>query len=88
MKPKVNDFSDIDGKVVDIIKKEVPNFIQDALKHELADLIKICKLSVNEMKNEQVNLIRSGVVNELRKIIKEHMTRLKAEIVEEFREKI
>jgi len=27
MKPKVNDFNDIDGKVVEIIRKEIPGYI-------------------------------------------------------------
>jgi hypothetical protein len=48
----VSDFNDIDGKIVDIIKREVPNFIQDTVKKEIVDLVKQCKISVQEMKIE------------------------------------
>jgi len=62
LRPIVADFSQLDKAVINSIQKKAPELFTEIVKKELADFMKQVKLSVQEMKNEQVNQIKSGVV--------------------------
>lgn len=81
LKPIVADFADIDKNVVEVIKKKTPELMKEIIQKELADFVWETKLNVQNMKNEQVNQIKSGVIKELKEIFSKSMERERDEIV-------
>lgn len=62
LKFKGPDIADLDKQVIDNIKKKAPEIMKDLIQKELAEFVKLTKLNVQDMKNEQVNQIKSGVI--------------------------
>lgn len=88
-KPKQQDSKDIEKKVADTVKKELPGILHDAIKREIAvEIVQSTKNVVNEMKSEYTTRVKDAVVNEVSKRVNESVKDVRKGLVNEYKKTI